>query len=154
MNDIYRIKVKYEDIEIEVESTDADYVEKNFEKIKAEFLNNSASIKTEKQGPTGEVPNLKSGKGMSMAEFVRIVKPKSGTDYAVTIGYYVEKIQSHGSFSGTDIKNGFLQVKFQHSNPSDTINKAKSTGKVMDSQERGSYVLTQTGEEWVEERLK
>lgn len=152
MTEIYRKKFKSKDIEIEVESHDQNYVDAEFDKLKKEF-----STEVVQSGPSQSVDQEKSVasdiKKMSMYEFVRAVKPKTGPEYAVTIGYFLEKVEKLESFTSSDIKRGFKMVKFNHSNPTDTIGKAKQTGKLMESDERNTFVLTYTGEQWIEERL-
>ena len=150
MNEIYRIKVKIENTEIEIESTDSKYVDSKFEALQDNYLLKKNGKALSNSSGTGS----NTQKNKSITEFTRDIKPKSGTDYAVTIGYYLEKMVGQDHFNGSDIKNGFMSVKFKHSNPSDTINKAKATGKIMDGSSKGSYLLTSTGEEWVEERLR
>lgn len=92
------------------------------------------------------------GKRLSLPEFVRKLQPKSGPDYVVAIGSYLEKVEGNADFSGPEIKAGFRTCKYDHSNPFDAIGKAKATGRVMDASEAGRYVLTQAGETWVESR--
>lgn len=158
MNNQYRLKIKFGDIEIEVEGTDKEYVNHNFEKLSKEYIESIGRNATNNIMKTTEGSKASAekeiSKSMSSAEFVRIIKPKSGTDYAVTLGYYLEKIVGKEEFTGADIKNKFIEVKFKHSNPSDTISKAKTTGRIMDGHEKNSYILTQTGEQWVEDRLE
>lgn len=158
MTSSYRLKIKFGEIEIEVESTDEDFVNQNFDNLRREYVallesdSRDSGVKSTK-GP--DSANAKSvNKSMSLAEFVRLIKPRSGTDYAVTLGYYIEKITGKEEFTGGDIRSKFIEVKYKHSNPSDTISKAKATGRIMDGHEKNSYILTQTGEQWVEERLE
>lgn len=149
----FRVRIKRNDFEIEVESTEKDYVDSKFKEFYEDLTKNFSSLPaTPKNEDNGKQPPL-TPKETSLQEFVKRVKPNSGPEKAVTIGYFVEKIQNKGSFHVQEIKDGFSKIKFPHSNPSDTVSKAKANGKIMEGPEKGSYILTQTGESWVEERL-
>lgn len=154
MSALHRIKIRVKDIEIEVEASDRAYVESKFDELKNEFLGKGRSDKDQgKIKDASHQPPIKK-KDVSLQEFLRLIKPKSGTDYAVAIAYFTEKYTDKENFDSSDIRNGFMTAKFRHSNPTDTINKAKSAGKVMDAKDKGTFVLTQSGEKWVEEKLQ
>lgn len=153
----YRVRINCNGYEVEVESTERGYVDEKIEEYleEAKKFSSSPSQEGEKGFSNGQKLLLPSNgiKNISLPEFLRKVKPKSGPEYAITIGYFVEKIQNKDAFFMSEIKDGFTKVKFPHSNPSDTVSKAKSSGKIMEGPEKNSYILTQTGEAWVEERL-
>lgn len=157
MDNHFRVRIKKNDFEIEVESTEKDYVDSKVNEFYGDLTKHSPSlpVKTNQDGNGKQnlLPTTITPKETSLQEFVKRVKPNSGPEKAVTIGYFVEKIQNKGLFYIQEIKEGFSKIKFPHSNPSDTVSKAKASGKIMEGSEKGSYILTQTGESWVEERL-
>jgi hypothetical protein len=77
------------------------------------------------------------------------VSPKSGSQYVVAVGDYLEK---HGGMPGgfrtRDIIAGFTTIKYKHSNPAEAVRQAKSQGLLMDGKD-GSLVVTSTAESWV-----
>jgi hypothetical protein len=89
-----------------------------------------------------------------MVEYVRSLSPRSGTQYVVAVGLYLEK---HGGmtagFKTRDVADGFTTVKYKHSNPAEAVRQAKAQGLLMDGKESGSLVVTATGEDWVKVQL-
>lgn len=90
-------------------------------------------------------------KNLSLVEFVRSISPTSGPEYVVTIGAYIEQTTS-GGFTSSDIRSGLITAKVKLANPSDALLKAKIRGLVMDSGNKGGFVLTRSGEQWIAER--
>jgi hypothetical protein len=150
MAETYRIKVKTNQYEVEVESTEKEFVVQKIEEHLRSFRGSSQS---ETQHNTTQQSGAVGGKDLSLQEFINRIKPSSGPEHVVTIGYFLEKHQSLPAFTSGQIKSEFQRAKFQHPNPTDALLKARAAGKVMDGPEKGSFVLTRTGEQWVEGRL-
>lgn len=145
MNQNYRVRISKEGFELELESTEKDFVET---KLRELLPSNVDSIK----GMSS--PSKSSKKPVSLNEFLQKVGPKSAIEYTVGIGFYLEKMAGVEHFTAKDIKESFRRVKHPHSNPSQALVDAKARGWLMTGSDSKHYTLTQTGEEWVEERLK
>ena len=149
MNQHYRIKLKKDQIEIEVESTAKEFVEGKIVELMEEFI-----AKTERdlihsaRGATGSV------KKESLMEFLKRVNPKSATDYAVSIAYHLERVDGIEEITVKHIKEGFKRAKFRHSNASQVLVDAKAKSLFMDGSAPKRYTLTQSGEKWVEDRIQ
>jgi hypothetical protein len=114
----------------------------------------SGVIATQQQGSAQVIlANPGSGKGISLVEFVRSINPSSGPEHVVAIGAYVEQTTSHG-FSSSDIRDGLIAAKVKLANPSDALSKARGRGLIMESSDKGTFVLTRSAEEWIAERLQ
>lgn len=142
----YRVRVRKGDLEVEVDSSDKDYTETKLRELLAavEAEASAAPAKTTRAlAPASDKP-------LSMVEYVRSLAPKTGTQYVVAVGDYLEK---HGGmrdgFRTRDVAEGFTSVKFKHSNPAEAVRQAKSQGLLMDGKEAGTFLVTTTGENWV-----
>lgn len=159
----FKLRVKTNDFEIEVESPDQGYTDGKF----AELLRlvggsreaaRPAPARAKASSPQGpaviDQADQSIDKPTSMVEYVRTLSPKSGSQYVVAIGAYLE---SHGGmesgFRSRDISGGFKSVKYKHANPAEAIRQAKSQGFLMDGREPGTMIVTQTGEAWVKGQL-
>lgn len=152
---MFRIRYRTGAFEIEVESDEKDFVTSKFAELLASATDEAPGTKvlgTSAQPSPVAPPGT--AKELSVQEFLRELKPASGTEFVVGIGFFLEKHKGLSSFAASDIKEGFLKAKFNHSNPSDAIAKARAQGRLMEGSERGTYVLTRSGEEWVELQLK
>jgi len=149
MTSMYRIKVKTQHYEIEVESSDKDFVVQKFEEHVKQFAERPAVMPAMKVSTKTEL----AGKDLSLQEFINQVAPSSGPEYVVTIGYFLEKYQQVPGFTSAQVKTEFQRAKFQHPNPTDALLKARGAGRVMEGPEKGTFVLTRTGEQWVENKL-
>ena len=156
MNASYRIKVRTDRVEIEVESTDKAFVEEKIASLLSDPQIFSLRLPASTENATQDQRSSKSpnSKELSLPEFIRRVRPESGPEYVITVGYFLEKFQSLTGFNSSQIKEGFTKARYQHTNPSDAILKARAQGKLMEGPERSTYILTQSGEQWVEQRLK
>jgi hypothetical protein len=138
------------DVEIDVESNDRQYVEMKVKEFEALL---PASVTDAKPSTQGVLPTH-GGKKRSMAEHVRQLGPKSGTQYVVSIGDYLERLSGMGrGFKTRDIADAFRSVKYKHSNPAEAVRQAKLQGFLMDGDEQGTMQLTQTAESWVKGQL-
>jgi hypothetical protein len=146
MNERYRVRISRGDLEVEVESHDAGYVDA---KLK-EYLDSPASklAHDHKARP--------SGKRMSVQEFARKINPKTGPESVLTVAYFIEKHEGETKVQTKAIAGrvGAKGLRKQFKNVSDAIAGAKDRGWLMDGDAPRSVCLTDTGEAWVEERVK
>jgi hypothetical protein len=95
-------------------------------------------------------PKAPGGKPLSLVEYVRSLRPRSGSQNVVAVGNYLEL---HGGmrdgFRTKDIVAGFRAVKYPHTNPAEAVRQAKHQGFLMDGKEPGTLVVTHTAEAWV-----
>ena len=148
MTQQYRIKLRKDQIEFEVESTDRKFVESKIVELKKEFIAEPTNeLVNHLREPTG--PRKKE----SLMEFLKKINAKSATDHAVAIAYYLEKVDGIEEISIKHIKTGFRLAKFQHSNASQVLVDAKTRSFLMDGSAPKLYTITQSGVRWVEDRL-
>jgi len=150
----YKVRVMKAGVEVEVDSSDKEYADSKLKELLSHFPSEDATV-VDKGGGTMPKPTAPTrAKPLSMAEFVRSLAPKSGPQYVVAVGLYLEK---HGEmadgFKTRDIADGFTTVKYKHSNPAEAVRQAKSQGLLMDGKEAGSLLVTSTGEDWVKVQL-
>lgn len=149
MAEYYKIRIKRGDSEIEVESHDKKYVEEKVSK----FLSLDGDKKT-KQSPEKELSRKTGGKKISLQEFLRKVNPETGPKGALTICYFFEKNEGQEEVKTSNITGNFKKIRKPFKNPWDAISKAKDQGLLMDGNSPKHVLVTQTGEEWVENRLR
>ena len=148
----YRVRIRKGEVEIEVESSDKRYVDSKLDEWSKRL---SDSPGHGAAAPEEDAALRSSGaKGKSLAEHVRALAPKSGPQYVIVVGHYLERYgQMGGGFKTRDLVDGFRTVKYRHSNPAEAVRQAKQQGFLMDGSESGSLVLTQTAEAWVKGQL-
>lgn len=150
----YRVRVKRADVEVEVESSDKEYTESKSKELFAHFELKGATAAPKKAGGAPKMTLPAREKPLSMVEYVRSLSPKSGAQYVVAVGDYLEKHGGMpGGFKTRDITDGFTTVKYKHSNPAEAVRQAKSQGLLMDGKEPGTLLVTSTGEGWVKVQL-
>ncbi|MCH7498582.1 MAG: hypothetical protein IH886_00980 [Nitrospinae bacterium] len=146
----YRVRIKSPSIEIEVESTDKAYID---EKIK-EYLKNNLDSKGEVGKKKTFSEKESGGKPLSIQEFVKKIKPVKDTEYILGATYFYEKFAGMNDVKVKDIGKAFKDLKYKHSNHGVPISRAKKQGYLMDGNSKGGFVLTNSGEAWVEERVE
>lgn len=144
MNQQYRIRVKTDHREIEIESSEKTFVEEKFNALSKQL--NMLSSTNAMQG------SYTSGKKESLNEFLGRVKPKSATEYTISIAYFLEKMEGLTEIAFKDIKEGFRRAKFPHSNPSQALIDAKTQGLLMGDSLK-HCIITGKGEKWIEGRI-
>jgi hypothetical protein len=149
MTQHYRIRIRKNEIEIDIKYTDIQFVQAKLAELKEEFL----AKRTADSGYSSP-ETLGFGKKESLLEFLKRVSPKAAIEYAVGIAYYLEKVEGIEEITVKHIKERFRRVKFQHSNPSQVLVDAKIKSLLMDGSAPKQYTLTQSGEKWVEDRLQ
>jgi hypothetical protein len=151
---MFRVRFRAPQFEFEVESSERDFVDETCKQLFEQGATQNSALRADAGDPKPMAPaGASSTKELSIAEFLRQVGAGSGPDHAVAVGYFLEKHRGQAAFAAADIKDGFIKAKFHHSNPSDAIAKARAQGRLMDAAEKNMYVVTQSGEEWVEGQL-
>jgi len=147
----YRVRIRKGEIEIEVESSEKNYVDAKLD----EWIKRLAPASRDAARPEEDAASRPSGaKGKSLAEHVRALAPKSGPQYVIAVGDYLERYgEMADGFKTRDLVDGFRTVKYRHSNPAEAVRQAKQQGFLMDGREAGSLILTQTAEAWVKGQL-
>jgi len=152
----YRVKIVREGAEFEAEG-DKSFVLK--------MLNR---FEEEKSKPKSEPP-LKLTKGtksydlqrkhISVGEFIRQIGVKKHTDIVLAFGYYLEKYSGVTEFTPADINACYYDSKMESSNTSQMLIQNIRRTRIMESKakkgesKKKSYVLTHTGEEFIESKL-
>jgi hypothetical protein len=105
------------------------------------------------------LPPPTTGKSISIREFIQRLELKKHTDISLAFGYYLEKHQGVQEFTPADITNCYYEAKLETSNTSQMIIQNIRRGYLMASKKTGDksknrYTLTQSGEKFVESKLK
>src|SRR2546425_189104 len=94
---------------------------------------------------------------LSIAELVKQTGRKKGTDVALIIAYYLFKERGLQVINTKDLGDAYEEARMSKlSNPTDTLNKLVSAGRVKSAGEKetlNGYTITQTGEGVVDEWL-
>lgn len=98
-------------------------------------------------------------KKTSSKEFLMTKELKTDTQKTLALGYYLEHIEDVPSFNVDDLIAVFQAAKERRpQNMNDVVNKNIARGFLMDAAEKKdnkkAWVLTSTGEKYVEEELK
>jgi len=106
-----------------------------------------------------EIPATgKGGKPLSSSEFIKKVSPKNQAEKALALAHYLEKVKNMESFTTADLTEIGREAKqSKFTNISDTVARLVQQGQLMGAGEREGkrvFVLTTTGEEYVENLLK
>lgn len=144
----YRIRVEQAGAVVEVEGPSEEFVTTQLDRLISKI------VETEPVSKGGTDFERSGRKQTSIQEFAREIGPKSGPDFVVTVGYYLECYQGQAAFTSSDVRDAFIALRYNHKNPSDAIGKAKAAGRIMDSNDKNGFIVTRSGEEWIEERSK
>jgi hypothetical protein len=140
---LYRIRVKRPDLEVEVESTDREYVDAKLN----HYLNIGASMEplaaSAQATPSRQRP-------MPIGEFVRQVNPEKKNEVAAAIAYFLEyhAVPTLEEWKPDQLADRFPDVrKPKPANMTDLLVKSSF---FMGGREKGAYRLSETGVDWVE----
>lgn len=150
----YRIRIKFSEVEIEVEG-DKEFVEKHIEEFKKEMP------KIAKELPYKEktvIPETQKGKveleKLSLAEFYKQKKPEGEIEVAITIAYYITVLKEKGGFTNKEIGEEADSLGYKLSNPAHTLKEAAKGEKAYVKKiGRGKWALTVEGGNFVEKEL-
>jgi hypothetical protein len=153
--DHYRIRIRNGDAEIEIDSSDRDYVESKLTELTAWLgAHRSEPVGTQSAPPRIADRAAPAAKGVSLVEHVRKIGPKSGTQFVMAVGHYLEQFGGMATgFKTRDVAEAFQTVKYKHSNTAEAVRQAKAQGFLMDGKSPNTTVLTQSAEAWVSGQL-
>jgi hypothetical protein len=155
----YRVRIRRGESEVEIDSTDREYVEGKLAELKV-WLGPAQettdltppSLEPQKASDAEKMPP--NGKAVSLVEHVRKIGPKTGTQYVIAAGHYLEQFASmKAGFKTRDLADAFQTLKYKHSNPAEAVRQARSQGFLMDGKDPNTVVLTQSGEAWINGQL-
>lgn len=157
MDEKYRIRIVRGETEFEAEGDKAFVLEMltRFEGAPDATAGTPKTSKPKTTAPNSSEPR----KVLSVREFVQRVGAKRHADKVLAFGYYLERYGGNKEFTAADINNLYYEAKLETSNTSQAIIGLIKKGFVMDApgQKKGAgkkrYLLTQTGEQHVENRL-
>lgn len=97
-------------------------------------------------------------KKSSAKEFLLTKEIKTETQKVITLGYFLEYMESMESFNVNDLEIAFRAAKEKSpKNMNDAVNKNIARGFIMEAAEKKNgkkaWCLTATGEKWVESEL-
>ena len=132
-----------------------DYAEKKLQELVGRYL---SSVKPSfAEARPSAVGIQKGGKKLAAAEFLRKVGHKNQSDRALTLAYYLEKLDAQSSFTTSELGDMGRTAKYPFTNISDTVAKLVSRGLMMSSGDKDSqraYALTASGEEYVDSLIE
>ena len=157
----YRIRIVKPDFQFEAEGDKA-FVLQMLNRFEggAPELTGKPSRKGKGRSSVTSTGSIASAKDLSISEFIRQLGLKKHTDILVAFGYYLEKYSGLASFTPADINSCYYDAKMESSNTSQMIIQNIKSSRVMEAKKtkgsgkgKKSYVLTRTGEEFVEGKL-
>jgi hypothetical protein len=149
MSELYRIRVKRGDLEVEVESSDHDYVEAKLN----QYLNAQRSPEPPAAEPGASVRGERSRRPVSVREFVKQVYPEKKNEVAAAIAYFLEY---HAAPPVEEWKPDEIGDKFADARkpkPANMRDLLIKSDYFMEGREKGMYRLSETGVNWVESQL-
>ena len=153
MAEHYRVKIKENDFEIEVESSSKKYVDDMLKK----YFDSKSPEHDDPCTPivkSGKPKAERSGKQLSIQEFINDVKPKSGREYVCAVAYYKETYEGAKEFFTKDISEIFQSIKYKSANVSNDVSRARSKGYLMDGTSKKSFQVSSTGQKFIESKLE
>ena len=156
----YRIKIVKPDFELEAEGDKAFVKEmiNRFENAPSASPDKSKKATTKQTTDKAQKSSTKS-KPLSVGEFILQVGTKKHTETVLAFGYYLEKYADIKEFTAADINSCYYDAKMESSNTSQMIINNIKTRRIMEAKKkqgekgRKAYVLTRTGEEFIEQKL-
>jgi len=99
------------------------------------------------------------GKKLSIKEFMLTKNPIDDVQRTLVIGYYLERFEGVDKFNARDLAEGFRSAREPlPGNINDKVNSNIEKGHMMEAKEkkdkRKAWVLTNSGETFVEDELK
>ena len=155
----YRIKLVRGDAQLEAEGDKKFVLEmlsKHWIGAAAPSPQRDAPVHQLKPTPAPALPTP-TGKKVSAGEFVRQLGFKKHTDIVLAFGYFLEKMSGLTSFTAADINACYYEAKLETSNTSQMIIQNMRASRMMPAKKatdkgKKAYVLTRTGEEFIEKK--
>lgn len=158
MTRTYRLKIGLGNRQFEAEGDKKFVLDmwKKFQSNTGNIIEQSSSKNVEK-GLSSQVmaTSLKS-KQISIGEFLMRLGFKKHTDTVLAFGYYLEKYAGMNEFNSADINKCYYEAKMESSNTTQMLTQNLKTARIMrakDSKKKGQFVLTKTGESFIEKSL-
>jgi len=152
----YRIRIKLNEVEIEVEG-DREFVEKHIEEFKKEMSKSIRELPPKEKMTPPETSKDKSElEGLSLAEFYKQQQPKDYNEQVVIFSYWLTKKEGKLEFEPKDIDNCFAKTAIDKPKNIPQYMKVLSGGKkayLTKGDKRGQYKLSITGRNFVEKEL-
>ena len=157
----YRVKIVNGDFHFEVEGDKA-FVKEMLKQYVSESVDIGFSAPASSSGTvTKEKPTKSTSKSISIGEFVRQLGVKRHTDIVLAFGYYLEKYSGRESFTTADINSCYYDAKLESSNTTQMITQNIKSSRIMSAKSGGTakskgkkyFVLTRTGEEFIDKKL-
>ena len=149
MSELYRIRVKRGDLEVEVESSDRDYVEAKVD----QYLNAQLSSESTTAESGVQATAARSRRPVSVQEFVKRINPEKKNEIAAAIAYFLEYHAAPPveEWKSEEIGDRFADARKEK--PANMRDLLVKSDYFMEGRERGTYRLSETGVNWVEGRL-
>jgi hypothetical protein len=154
----YRLRIVRGDRQFEAEGDEA-FVRKMAERFEGDLNAPTPDVKKKGSGksepPTGDAG--RTGKEISVREFIQKLALKKHTDLVLAFGYYLEHNLAKAAFTPADINNLYYEAKLETSNTSQAIIQNIKRSLMMEQKNGGggrkSYTLTQSGDRFIAEKL-
>lgn len=156
----YRLKIAYGDRQFEAEGDKKFVLDMwtKFQEKTPQFKEWPTERKLQEKIPEQISSIARSGKTLSVGEFIRQLGIKRHTDFVLAFGYYLEKYAGMREFGPADINKCYYDSKMDSSNTSQMLIQNIKQGRIMEAKgakKKGQkqYTLTKTGEEYIEKVL-
>jgi len=143
MSEIIRVRLKYGNIEVEIEGDNPEKIDKlteRYNKRYSETVNENILQQDNYQ--------LNEGKTETLTEFLRRLSPQSGRDFAVSIVYFFEQSEQASEVQTKWVTQQFDDLKLPFSNPSEAIRQGVIQG-MLEKRPNRNVRTTLSGEAWV-----
>ncbi|MHA1250927.1 MAG: hypothetical protein ACTSRP_13120 [Candidatus Helarchaeota archaeon] len=157
MNDQkYRYRIKYGEIEFEVEG-DKEFVEKHIEKFRNERQKIVNELQIDEINITSKTSKeISELKNLSLSEFYKQKQPNSHNENIIVFAYWLMKKENKKDFTTKDILNCYDTVKI--SKPKNIYYHLRNLisakkALLISGSKKGSYSITLMGIEFVEKKL-
>jgi hypothetical protein len=156
----YRLKIAQEGREFEAEGDRAFVLEMLKLHGPMASISSGTTVKPAPKTSTKREPAVRrTGKSVSIREFIQQLDLKKQTDITLAFGYYLEKYQGVAEFTPADINNCYYEAKLEASNTSQMIIQNIKRGYVMASNKKedkgkSRYTLTNSGEQFIDSKIQ
>ena len=147
----YYLKARRGDFELELRAPDKAFVDAYVRRF---FADGQAGAPGAAQGKAKPAAPPHGARPASLIELKRRAKLDSGPDHVALVGYFLEKHEGQNEFASKRIVALLKDLRINLSNPYDAVAKARGAGYLMPGKTKGHFMLTDTGEKLVEDRLK
>lgn len=148
------VKLTFGAFSVEVSGA-PDYVDRKLEELLKTYgpSGRMASGEGRNATPAALPSSDATGKKVGPGEFLTRAPSKNQSDQAISLGYYLEKVEEMQSFTTADLGRVAREAKRKFANVSDVVAKLASRGLLMsvgNKEGHRAYSLTASGENYVE----